>query len=431
MPEDNSAYKGIYGIGSHFNNDYQISGATVSRYHATVKHGKDGKFYIVDHSKNGTTVDGTKIAPNTPYRIKKSSAVVCGGVPVDLSRLPWPADIWKYVAGIAATIALIITIGLTNPFDGRWFNGLFDRNLTLEEVNDRYNSSVVMLVGLYHYEVTAGKLPKETIHKLGLATDFIVADGEIINKDRAGDKSCTYTGTGFFVSDDGKIVTNLHIVKPWLFDGTIGDFEDYYRKEFAKLVEQRATILTTLGYTPEGLSAYISQIKVEGVSDGIMLIPQGKMFSSENAIKCTLLSAGDDINKDVALIQSDKMELPNKKATFINIADSMDITEEALKVGKTMYTIGFPTGLLSQMQDKKLTNGIQALCHTGHISQKSGEYGFKFDAVSAGGASGSPIFSEEGMLIGVLDAGINNVNINHGIKAEYVKELLDSPYKNK
>ncbi|MBR5700395.1 MAG: FHA domain-containing protein, partial [Bacteroidales bacterium] len=27
--------------------------------------------YIFDHSKNGTTVDGTKIQSNTPYRIKK------------------------------------------------------------------------------------------------------------------------------------------------------------------------------------------------------------------------------------------------------------------------------------------------------------------------------------------------------------------------
>ena len=94
MPEDNSAYRAIYGIGSHFNNDFQISGATVSRYHATVKQGKDGKFYIFDHSKNGTTVDGVKISPNTPIRIKKKSAVVCGGVPVDLSRLNWPTDLW-------------------------------------------------------------------------------------------------------------------------------------------------------------------------------------------------------------------------------------------------------------------------------------------------------------------------------------------------
>ena len=61
MPEDNSAYKAIYGIGSNFQNDLQISGATVSRYHATIKIGRDKKVYIVDHSKNGTTVNSVKI----------------------------------------------------------------------------------------------------------------------------------------------------------------------------------------------------------------------------------------------------------------------------------------------------------------------------------------------------------------------------------
>ena len=55
MPEDNSAYKAIYGIGSHFNNDIQISGGTVSRYHATIKVGKNNKVYIV-LVKNGNNL---------------------------------------------------------------------------------------------------------------------------------------------------------------------------------------------------------------------------------------------------------------------------------------------------------------------------------------------------------------------------------------
>lgn len=75
MPEDNSAYRAIYGIGSHFNNDIQISGATVSRYHATIKQGKDGKIYLFDHSKNGTTVDGVNC--HTPQEIFGSGVWWC------------------------------------------------------------------------------------------------------------------------------------------------------------------------------------------------------------------------------------------------------------------------------------------------------------------------------------------------------------------
>ena len=42
MPEDNSSFKALYGIGSNFRNEIQISGNTVSRFHATLKIGKDG-----------------------------------------------------------------------------------------------------------------------------------------------------------------------------------------------------------------------------------------------------------------------------------------------------------------------------------------------------------------------------------------------------
>ena len=61
MPENNSNYKALFGVGTNFRNEIQISGNTVSRFHATLKIGKDGKAYIQDHSKNGTTVNGRKI----------------------------------------------------------------------------------------------------------------------------------------------------------------------------------------------------------------------------------------------------------------------------------------------------------------------------------------------------------------------------------
>ena len=59
MPENNSNFKALYGIGTNFRNEIQISGNTASRFHATLKIGKDGKPYLQDHSKNGTTVNGS------------------------------------------------------------------------------------------------------------------------------------------------------------------------------------------------------------------------------------------------------------------------------------------------------------------------------------------------------------------------------------
>lgn len=436
MPEDNSAYKGIYGIGSHFNNYLQISGATVSRYHATIKQGKDGKMWIIDHSKNGTTVDGVKIPKNTPYRIKRKSAVVCGGVPVDLSRLPWPSESWKYVLAAVAGVLLLasVTFGVMRLINKGGHRGVW----TQEQINDRYNSSVVMLVGTFHYELKIEGLSSEQIEGLGFPTEFVFIGDQPYNRKALTNKQisqyCTYTGTGFFISEDGKLITNLHIIKPWLFDEyaeRLKMMENWFRRKFAELAESQTSIATVNALfkgrlTATGLSAFISQIKVEGVSDGVLLVPNARFFSSDNAINCTVLSASDDIKKDVALIQSDKMELPTKKSTFVNLTDSLDDSEDALKVGKVMFTIGYPHGL--SLQDFKSEKGLQAYCHQGHITQVSSEYSFDFDAVSAGGASGSPIFNDHGMLIGVLNAGVNKENINQGIKAKYVRELITSEH---
>ena len=76
MPENNSNYKALFGIGTNFRNEIQISGNTVSRFHATLKIGKDGKAYIQDHSKNGTTVNGTRAVFGQNVRIKRSEPLL-------------------------------------------------------------------------------------------------------------------------------------------------------------------------------------------------------------------------------------------------------------------------------------------------------------------------------------------------------------------
>ena len=72
VAEKLTAYKSVYNIGSNYRNEMIVNSQTVSRFHASVRVGKDGKVYIHDNgSRNGTMVNGVKIAANKDVRIKK------------------------------------------------------------------------------------------------------------------------------------------------------------------------------------------------------------------------------------------------------------------------------------------------------------------------------------------------------------------------
>ena len=93
-----------------------------------------------------------------------------------------------------------------------------------------------------------------------------------------------------------------------------------------------------------------------------------------------------------------------------------------------MYTLGFP--MFDTLQDQKMEKGIQLSASGGNISQADTEFGFGFDAASFHGASGSPVFNDKGLLIGVLNKGVDQTQgYNFGIKAKYVKDLLSNPRK--
>ena len=452
-PEDNSAYKAIYGIGSHFNNDVQISGPTVSRYHATLKIGKDKKYYLFDHSKNGTTVDGVKIPSNTPYRITRKSAIVCGGVPANISSvLPSGANsgpLMKLAGGIL--LILLICFGAYKIWE-------YFRVLDEAEMYKRYNTAVVMTRTLFHYNVDiegwtdeewdtynncVGRIlgsnhciPRKIAHfaDLDLSNYTNVQISEALNSLAQENKKYDVAlyGTAFFISDDGKLVTNLHIVKPWLFDEYKKRmeylqkvFEQMFAENYEKMKEYNEFHSFFVSFSGKMVSS-MSKLKVTGVLDGIGICPNNVVFTLDHFTKCRVLSAGEDTNKDVAIIQSENLDLPNKKCTYINVQDSMDISDKVLKVGSEMYTLGFPMGRAMQKEEEEVMNGIKLVAQDGKITQESSQYSFGFNAATVGGASGSPIFNMKGKLIGVLNSGFSvTQGYNFGIKAKYVKELLD------
>lgn len=410
MP-DFSKIKEMRGIGTNFRNKHQLQGDKVSRFHATLIKKNDKKWYIQDHSKNGTTVNGKAIPSNIDIKLKKGDKILCAGVPVpnpygesqpvNYRKLLTILFVILAISGIGIGIYSLRSCGGSNALQAP------SKLMTDNEIYAKYKNSTVLLIGFYYYKVSAGNLD---LGKLELPTEVVISDGKLkaVNGQRSNMKM--YTGTGFFVSEDGKIATNLHIVRPWLFDKELSLISDQYKMFMASVASENPA-----------LNAFTSQIKVEGGLDYIGMIPNGAYFSEDNLKQCREFAVHDDIEKDVAILQLETMRLPDK-SSIVDLNQAV-MKDTEIAVGSHIYTIGFPFGL--SLQDLKSPKGIQLLGHGGSITQESTKYSFGFDAASYGGASGSPIFNEKGQLIGILNSGVSkSQGFNYAIKAFYVVDLL-------
>ena len=411
MP-DLSKIKEMRGIGTNFRNKHQLQGERVSRFHATLTKKNDNKWYIQDHSKNGTTVNGKAIPSNQDIKLKKGDKILCAGVTVPNPYGDGSTINYRKIFIILSTILLLCggTYGIIHCLDHKKVIVEPNKILTDEELFAKYKNSVVFIYGGYYYKVTAGSYTKvlQKLEELGeFNTEWFVGEDGKIQPRKNNTQATNYMGTGFFVSDDGKIVTNLHIARPWTYN-----YED---KE--KIALHCKSVLKQLGERVSNIE--LIDINVEGRIAHIGIIPNGAYLDEENIKKCVELVVPDDIKKDVAVLQLVTKKLPDTKCNIVDINQAV-INDSEIQGGSRMYTLGFPHGLNLQESE------IKVFAHSGKITQECTKYTFGFDAASYGGASGSPIFNAKGQLIGVLNSGVSkSQGFNYAIKAVHAKELLE------
>ena len=404
VPKD---VKAIKGIGSHYMNAIVVQGPNVSRFHATIRQMSDNKWYICDHSKNGTTVNNVRIPKDRFVQIKKGDEIVCAGVPVQ-NPIPSGGSFMKWVALVAA-VACVTALALFIPRIVKW---------SPEKIAKTYNPSVAWVVTGYHFEV---ECPGLNLNNTIFPTEFVFVtdkygDEQIVDYHKYG--PILAQGTAFFIGEEGYLATNRHVARPWEYtSASYNSANSLNIKTIIEMAEAQYRAGLIKYYASDAVLAHISQLKIKGVVDMTYIIPHGSEFDSSNTINCREIIVSP-MEEDLAIFKVKNNLIPSN----ISIVPIDKISTKELSTAENIYTTGFPKGLDYQ---KFKNTPLQAYFSSGQVSTMHSVYDFGVTALSYHGASGSPVFDDHGNLVGIIHAGHDETQgYNYAIKAKYLSALI-------
>ena len=392
VQNDNHNFKHSITIGTNPDNKIQIYNDKVSRYHAKIKIDKNCSIFINDQSSNGTYVNGSRISKNTDFPIKRGDRVSFANV----QELDWkkiPKCGLKPIYFILP-IFLTLLVGL-----GIYCKDELKRFFVPVEISERYKNSIGLIYNSYYLAYVDNN---DTLLYIG-ANDEI-AQPSAKNTIRPFE----ITGSGFYVSTGGKIITNKHVAAPWE----------------SELAIDKERIEKAINLLRARLGQYSVNSKVVGVRVKTGIFPNGSTIESndlfKNMLVCNVLKWSDDEKIDLAVIQLESKKIPS---TVMPITDIIT-TKDEIKLDDDIRIFGYPFGfdLATKNQDHK----IMASFDQGRISKISDKYEIQYNAPSFHGASGSPVFNKDGKLIAVNYAGIEkSQGYNFGIIATHIRKLIE------
>ncbi len=207
-------------------------------------------------------------------------------------------------------------------------------------------------------------------------------------------------GSGFFISPNGYIATNAHVVS------TTHDGEDKAKQAlFYQMVRQ---IAQQIGKDPRSLNTnFIDQYSTltSFKSYHHVIIPDGSAFPFEIKTYGAPTGEGNDQGKDVAIV---KIEVKNAPVLKLGDSDKVKLQDHVTVIGYPGAADTFNSGLL----DSK--SAFEATINDGKISARkqasSGAPILQTSTPATHGNSGGPVLNDSNEVIGLLTFRGDTVN---------------------
>jgi hypothetical protein len=171
------------------------------------------------------------------------------------------------------------------------------------------------------------------------------------------------------------------------------------------------------------IETYGDDGKVAGSGTGFLVSADGRILTNFHVIahtkRATVRLVNDDAYDSVNVLDVDKRkDIALLKIKAINLPYLKLGRSNSAQIGDKVYTLGNPLGVFQNTLSEGLLSGIR---------QMDGYKMFQLSAPISHGSSGSPVFSAQGEVIGIVEALISEgQNLNFAIPIDYATGMLDS-----